>query len=97
MRHLEYLEYIAMQDLKRYHLKTLLLLLKQPSTQTIIGEKLNVSRQNMNKIFKELEQGGYIRVFKVEGKNKFYEVILDVDKLRTTLKGQLRFENGYIK
>ena len=97
MKNLDYLEYIAMQDLKTYHLKTLLLLLKEPSTQATIGEKLNVSRQNINKIFKSLEQEGDICVYKMEGRNKFYEVVLNVEKLRNTLKGQMKFEDGSIK
>ena len=86
----DYLEYIALQDLKTYHYKTLLMLLKCPLTQSMISNRLEIRKQNMNKITGDLERLGYIEVDRVEGRNKFYKIITDIEKLHTAMKGQIK-------
>lgn len=86
----DYLEHIALQNLKTYHYKTLLLLLKSPLTQSMIGDRLGVRRQNINKITRGLEQLGYIEVDRIEGKNKFYRVVTDMKRLQAVFQGQMK-------
>lgn len=44
----------------------------------------------MNKITGDLERLGYIEVDRVEGRNKFYKIITDIEKLQTAMKGQIK-------
>lgn len=85
-----YLNYIAEQDLGAYQYKTLLMLLECPQTQTMIGDRLGIIKQNMNKIAKDLEQRGYIVVDRVEGRNKFFRAVTDIEVLQKAMKGQIK-------
>lgn len=87
----EYLEYIALRELTTYHYKTLLILVDKPQTQSMISDVLGVKKQNLNKIMRELEQAGFVEVDRVEGRNKFYRAVLDLDRLQNTLPGQVKF------
>lgn len=90
---LDYLEYLALQEeLQQPHYKALLLLLKKPQTQATIGKRLGLLRQNINKIFRSLEEGGYIEVDRIEGRNKFYRVVTDIQKLENVMHGQLEIK-----
>lgn len=85
----EYLGHIALMDLKAVEYKTLLLILDKPQTQMMICTKLGICKQNINKAFKTLEQYGLIEIDKVEGRNKFYKSITDLDKLDRVMPGQM--------
>lgn len=87
---IDYLKYIAEQELGAYHYRTLLMLLERPQTQTMVGDRLGLIKQNMNKIARDLERGGYIVVDRIEGRNKFFRVITDIEALQRTMKGQIK-------
>lgn len=87
---INYLNHIAEQELGTYHYKMLLMLLERPQTQTMVADKLGIAKQNINKVARDLEQGGYITTDRVEGRNKFLKVITDVEVLQKTLKGQIK-------
>ncbi|MEG2338160.1 MAG: helix-turn-helix domain-containing protein [Clostridium sp.] len=86
----QYLGYIALKELTTYHYKTLLILVDKPQTQSMICDILGVHKQNLNKIMRELEQLGFVEVDRVEGRNKFYKAVLDLDRLQNTLPGQTK-------
>lgn len=87
----EYFSFIAQQELTTYHYKTLLILFEKPQTQSMICEKLNIRKQNINKIIRKLEQGGFIELDRVEGRNKFYKVVTDIKQINNVLPGQVKF------
>lgn len=87
---INYLTYIAEQDLGTYHYKMVLMLLEHPQTQTMIADKLGIAKQNMNKVAKDLESSGYIVIDRIEGRNKFFRVVTDIGVLQKALKGQMK-------
>ncbi|MGL6174978.1 MAG: helix-turn-helix domain-containing protein [Cellulosilyticaceae bacterium] len=92
MKKLEnYLEFIALQDFTTYHYKALLILMYKPKTQSMICEKLGIQKQQINKVFKHLEGLGFIEVERVEGRNKFYKVVTDQERINSIIPGQTKF------
>lgn len=66
----------------------ILLSLGKPLMQAQLAEILSVKKQNINKITKELEIWGYIKIQSVEGKNKYLTISNDVNKINSILIGQ---------
>jgi len=60
--------------LKTYHYKVLFLLIQRDRTQSQICSELGISKQNLNKICKELLSIGYIFCSKVIGRNKYLKI-----------------------
>lgn len=87
-----YIEYIAVQDLTTYHYKILLLLGARTLTQAQLCETLNVKKQNLHKYIKELETMNLIEVDRIEGRNKFYRSITNVNRLTGNIKGQTKID-----
>ena len=56
--------------------------------QSKLAELLSAKKQNINKIVKELEMWGYIKVHSMEGKNKFF-TISDINKIESIMMGQM--------
>lgn len=81
--------YATDSNLKTYHYKVLFLLKTGDMTQANICKELGVSKQNLNKIIKELESIGYIKVHHEEGRNKYYQID---NNPNLQLKGQQAFE-----
>ncbi len=79
---LEYLQHIALAELSStYSYKILLLLLTKEYTQSQLCSILNIKKQNILKYVKELEHLNLIEVDRIEGRNKFYKAITDLEKL----------------
>lgn len=91
-KELDYLVYIATLELTTYDYKILLLLLEKPCNQAILAETLRTKRQNIYKRIKILEQKKLIEIDRIEGKNKFYKAITDLDKLNLIIPGQTEFD-----
>lgn len=89
-KELEYLAYIATLDLNAYDYKILLLLLEKPLNQAVLADILQTKRQNIYKCVKKLEEKQLIEVDRVEGRNKFYRVITDLDRLTKIIIGQIK-------
>lgn len=86
----EYLKFIALQDFTTYHYKTLLILADGPQTQSMICDKLGIQKQQINKVFKHLEGLGFIEVDRVEGRNKFYRLVTDLEQIGNVMPGQVK-------
>ncbi len=72
----EYFSALAMQNsLTTYHYKVLLLLNVQPYTQAQLSNMLDIQRQNINRVVKDLEQMKLIEVDRIEGRNKFLKAV----------------------
>ncbi|HBJ2623689.1 winged helix-turn-helix transcriptional regulator (plasmid) [Clostridium botulinum] len=83
---LEYLQHIALAELSStYSYKILLLLLTKEYTQSQLCSILNIKKQNILKYIKELEHLNLIEVDRIEGRNKFYKAITDLEKLPTNI------------
>lgn len=89
-KELDYLIYLATQNLTAYDYKILLLLLEKPYNQASIAEILNTKRQNIYKCFKGLEAKKLIEVDREEGRNKYYRAVTDLIQLQTMLPGQMK-------
>lgn len=75
--------------LKGMHLRVYILLCVCGAlTQYQLVELLQSQKQNINKYVKELESWGYIKLSKVEGKNKFYCIEKDDKRIKQVLIGQ---------
>ncbi len=57
--------------------------------QSKLAELLSAKKQNINKIVKELEMWGYIKVHSMEGKNKFFTISNDINKIESIMMGQM--------
>ncbi len=82
----EYLECLAIIDLKTYHYKILLLLNIKPHSQAEISALLKIKRQNINKYFKELECFNLIEIDRKEGRNIFFKPVTDVKLITEQMK-----------
>lgn len=94
----QYFEMLAKSDFATtYHYKIVLLLLATGAlTQAQIADELNMKKQNVNRCVKELLEHGYIKVKRIEGKNKFLEAVTSIKDIRPTksdevISGQLEF------
>lgn len=87
----KYLEHIvALEELKTQHYRILLLLITDKLTQAEISKKLNIKRQNVNKVFKDLVEHGLIEEVDVIGRNKYFKAV-DPKKINLNIPGQLKF------
>lgn len=69
-----YQQYAYDTDLKTYHYKVLFLLLHKDRTQSEMCSELNISKQNINKICKDLLSIGYISYGEIIGRNKYLKI-----------------------
>lgn len=75
--------------LKGMHMRVYMLLCSCGAlTQYQVVNMLQSQKQNINKCVKELESWGYIKVDKIEGKNKFYCIEKDDKIIEQVLIGQ---------
>lgn len=87
----KYLEHIvSLEELKASHYRVLLLLNIDKLTQTDIARKLNIKKQNVNKVFKTLIEHGLIEEVETVGKSKFFKAV-DPKKINLNIPGQLKF------
>lgn len=83
-------ELSELKSLTTYHYKIILYLLcEKEATQTEIAQRLEVKKQNINKVFKDLESMNIIIKNRVEGKNIFW-ALNPTPRLQP--KGQLRLD-----
>ena len=83
-------ELAELKGLTTYHYKVILYLMSEKeSTQVKIAESLGVKRQNINKVFKDLDSMNIIETSRVEGKNIYWKLNTN-PKLQ--VKGQLKIE-----
>lgn len=88
----KYVEYIANIDITSvYGYKILLLLNTKSYTQAQLSTMLNLQKQNTSKYVRELAEMGLIEVDRIEGKNKFFRAVTSIEKLKTHIKGQIKF------
>lgn len=87
---LDYLGFIAKLDITTYHYKILLLLNIKSYNQAQLAEELNTYKQNMHKYMKELEALQLVEVDRIEGRNKFYKAVTDIDRLSRVIPGQTK-------
>lgn len=86
----DYLQYISMLDLTTYHYKILLQLIVRTQNQTQLVETLNIQKQNVYKYIKELEALNLVEIDRIEGRNKFYKAVIDLEKIVTLIPGQTK-------
>lgn len=87
----KYLEHIvSLEELKASHYRVLLLLNTDKFTQSGIARKLNIKKQNVNKIFKLLIDHGLIEEVETIGRNKYFKAT-DPKKINLNIPGQLKF------
>ncbi|WP_224383533.1 MarR family transcriptional regulator [Clostridium perfringens] len=88
----KYLEHIAVTEgLKTYHYKVLMLLITNRFTQSEVSNILEVKKQNINKIFKELLDMGLIENSETIGRNKYFKAVTDIKKINSNIPGQIKF------
>lgn len=88
----KYLEHIAVKEgLKTYHYKVLMLLITKRFTQSEVSNILEVKKQNINKIFKELLDMGLIENSETIGRNKYFKAVTDIKKINSNIPGQIKF------
>ena len=88
----KYLRYIALADISSgFSYKILLLLIEKECTQAQLAILLNIKRQNVPKYMKELGSLGLIEVDRIEGRNKFYRLVTDLNKIKEIIPGQIKF------
>ena len=94
----QFFEVLAKSDFATtYHYKIVLVLLaKGTLTQAQLADELTMKRQNVNRYVKDLLEHGYIKVERIEGKNKFLKVVTSVTSITQTkadeaMNGQLEF------
>lgn len=86
----KYFEHIAnSEELGKYHYKVLLLLITDNYTQADIRKLLNLKKQNVNRVFRDLEKLGLIEVKETKGANKYYRLV-DVKRLKLNIVGQMK-------
>lgn len=86
----KYFEHIAnIKELGKYHYKILLLLMVGDYSQSDISKLLNIKKQNVNRVFKDLEKLGLIEVKEKIGPNKYYRLV-DIKTLKINIIGQIK-------
>ncbi|MDM0756151.1 helix-turn-helix domain-containing protein [Clostridium perfringens] len=87
----KYFEHIAnIKELGKYHYKVLLLLITGDYSQSDVGKLLDIKKQNVNRVFRELEKLGLIEVKEKIGSNKYYKLV-DIKVLNINIAGQIKF------
>lgn len=78
----KYLEHIALEEITSiYCYKILLLLITKEYTQAQLSKILNLKTQNTSKYVKELENINLIEVSKIEGRNKFFKAVTNLENI----------------
>ncbi|WP_300347587.1 winged helix-turn-helix domain-containing protein [Clostridium sp.] len=86
----KYFEHIAnIKELGKYHYKVLLLLKSKDYTQSEIKSLLGLKKQNVNRVFRELEKLGLIEVKEMKGSSKYYKLV-DIKNLELNIIGQIK-------
>lgn len=86
----KYFEHIAnIKELGKYHYRVLLLLITDNYTQSDIRKLLNLKKQNVNRVFRDLEKLGLIEIKEIKGSNKYYRLV-DVKRLKLNIIGQMK-------
>lgn len=86
----KYFEHIAnIKELGKYHYKILLLLMVGDYSQSDISKLLYIKKQNVNRVFKDLEKLGLIEVKAKIGSNKYYRLV-DIKTLKINIIGQIK-------
>lgn len=80
---------ISLKELSGNHYRILLLLSVGKFTQIEITKILNLKKQNINKLFKDLLYLGLIEEVDKLGNNKYFRSITDIKKLN--IPGQMKF------
>ncbi|TPE21326.1 winged helix-turn-helix domain-containing protein [Clostridium perfringens] len=87
----KYFEHIAnIRELGKYHYKILLLLMVGDYSQADISKLLDIKKQNVNRVFKDLEKLGLIEIKEKIGSNKYYRLV-DMKALNVNVVGQIKF------
>ncbi|WP_415279363.1 winged helix-turn-helix domain-containing protein [Clostridium perfringens] len=87
----KYFEHIAnIKELGKYHYKILLLLMVGDYSQSDISKLLDIKKQNVNRVFKDLEKLGLIEIKEKIGFNKYYRLV-DIKALNVNIAGQIKF------
>nr|DAZ22187.1 MAG TPA: helix-turn-helix domain protein [Caudoviricetes sp.] len=87
----KYFEHIAnIKELGKYHYKILLLLMVGDYSQSDISKLLDIKKQNVNRVFKDLEKLGLIEAKEKIGSNKYYRLV-DIKALNVNVVGQIKF------
>jgi len=89
-----YKHYALDSDLKTYHYRVLFLLMQHERTQSEICSELGISKQNLNKICRNLLSIGYILQGKMVGRNKYLKINPNPS---IQVKGQLSIMDLHIK
>ncbi|MGU8436595.1 winged helix-turn-helix domain-containing protein [Clostridium perfringens] len=86
----KYFEHIAnIKELGKYHYKILLLLMVGDYSQSDISKLLDIKKQNVNRVFKDLENLGLIEIKEKIGSNKYYKLV-DIKTLKINIIGQIK-------
>lgn len=86
----EYIKHIVnLKELSGNHYRVLLLLSMGKFTQNEISKTLDIKKQNINKLFKDLLYLGLIEEVERLGNNKYFKAITDIKKLN--IPGQMKF------
>lgn len=87
------MNYIALLDLNSpYYYKILMLLHTKAYNQAELGRILEMPYQNIYKYIKTLEKENLIVIDRVEGRNKFYRAVTDINKIKAELPGQTKIK-----
>ncbi|WP_096517106.1 winged helix-turn-helix domain-containing protein [Clostridium perfringens] len=87
----KYFEHIAnIKELGKYHYKILLLLMVEDYSQSDISKLLDIKKQNVNRVFKDLEKLALIEIKEKIGSNKYYRLV-DIKALNVNVVGQIKF------
>ncbi|WP_415326714.1 winged helix-turn-helix domain-containing protein [Clostridium perfringens] len=87
----KYFEHIAnIKELGKYHYKILLLLMVEDYSQSDISKLLDIKKQNVNRVFKDLEKLGLIEIKEKIVSNKYYRLV-DIKASNVNVVGQIKF------
>ena len=82
--------YAKSHELTTYHYRVLFLLMKNEMNQAQMTIELETTKQNINKVCKELLQMDLIYISCIEGRNKYYKIN---EKPCVQLKGQISIDD----
>lgn len=86
----EYIKHIVnLKELGGNHYRVLLLLSMGKFTQSETSKTLDMKKQNINKLFKDLLYLGLIEEVDKLGNSKYFKTITDIKKLN--IPGQIKF------
>lgn len=86
----EYIKHIVnLKELSGNYYRVLLLLSMGKFTQSEVSKTLDIKKQNINKLFKDLLHLGLIEEVDKLGNSKYFKAITDIKKLN--IPGQIKF------